>query len=108
MSEPATSQMPAVPRLSPKDKFLALEIYANQWRQMVRSDVLQTALTYALAEYATCHPGSEQLKGAHEFIDLLTSMAEPRPQSRGMFPDKKLNSSVLETPATNQEIKKGK
>jgi hypothetical protein len=57
---------------------------------------MSTALKYALAEYATSNPSSEQLKGAQDFVKVLLSLAEPKSEPRGAFPDKRLTSIPLE------------
>lgn len=104
MSEPATTQPPAPPRFSPKDLFLGLTDIPGGWRNVSRSNVMATALTYAMAEYSTTNPSSEQLKGAQAFIDTLINLAEPKGQPRPPFPDKRLDSSVL-NPTTTTEKK---
>jgi len=92
MSEPATTQPAQSPRIDPKENFLRLEEYANQWRQVSRNVVTHTAITYALAEYASKHPTSEQSKGAMDFIDTLLNLAEPKSAPRSPFPDKRLTA----------------
>lgn len=91
MSEPATTQPAPNPVLSPKENFLQLEESAKGWRNVVRNNLTTTALTYALAEFATDNPSSEQLAGAQNFIKVLLNLAEPKSAPRGPFPDKRLS-----------------
>lgn len=103
MSDPATTQPAAPPRLSPKDLFLGLTEIPGGWRNVSRSNVMATALTYALAEFATTCPSSEQMKGAQNFVDIFLNLAEPKGQPRPPFPDKRLDSSVLTPPAPTEK-----
>ena len=102
MSEPATTQ-PATPRLSPKEGFQNLTAYANDWRGISRSDITHTALTYALAEYASQKPSSEQMKGALDFIDIILHLAEPKGEARGAFPDKRLTPPIEVMPRREEK-----
>lgn len=110
MSEPATTQPPAQPRLSPKEQFLKLEDKANSWRSTSRSDLLLLTLTYSFSEFAlsTPEPSAEQIKGVRNFIDIMLNLAEPKPTPRGPIPDKRLTMPPLNeqqppTPPTPQK-----
>jgi hypothetical protein len=105
MSEPATTQPAQSPRIDPKENFLRLEEYVNQWRQISRNIVTHTAITYALAEYANSKPSSEQMKGAFDFIDTLLNLAEPKSPPRAPFPDKRLTPVPFDS-VTREEKKK--
>lgn len=105
MSEPQITQPTARPQLSPKENFLKLETYANELRSLSRNVTLHTALTYALAEYAFSKPGTEQVKGALDFIDVFLNLAEPKSAPRSPFPDKRL-SSIPTEPQLPQQGKK--
>lgn len=106
MSEPQTTQTPPRPHLSPKDGFLGLEEISSTWRKTVRSNVMATALTYALAEFSTSNPSSEQSKGAQDFIKVLISLAEPKSQPPGAFPDRRLVPFDENQPPKAEEKKK--
>jgi hypothetical protein len=107
MSEPATTQPPTRPHLSPKENFLRLETYANELRILSRNVTVHTALTYALAEYATNYPSSERLAGAQDFINIFLNLAEPKSEPRGAFPDKRLTPPSAEsTDKKSPEVKK--
>lgn len=90
MSEPQITQPAPPPVLSPRDLFLTLPETAPAWRNFVRNIHTVTALTYALAEYATSNPSSEQLSGAQNFIKVLLNLGEPKAPPRGSFPEKRL------------------
>ena len=104
MSEPATTQIPPVPCLSPKDVFLALQQAPESWRSAVRNDITQKAITFAFAEYAASNPPADRLKGAIDFIETLFNLAEPKSQPRPQFPDRRLTSP--ETLPSTPEKKK--
>jgi hypothetical protein len=106
MSEPATTQPAPNPVLSPKENFLQLEEIAKGWRNVVRSSLTTTALTYALAEFATDNPSSEQLAGTQNFIKVLLNLAEPKSPPRSPFPDKRL--SPISNEDTDRKKPEGK
>lgn len=102
MNEPQPVQLAQRPHLSPKENFLRLETYANELRNLSRNITVHTALTYALAEYATNNPSSERLAGAQDFIDTFLNLAEPKSQPRSPFPDKRLTPISTDLPQPPQ------
>lgn len=106
MSEPQPTQPAPRPQLSPKEGFLGLDKVPDTWRGTVRSNIFTTTLIYALAEYATLNPSSEQMKGAQDFLKVLLTLAEPKSEPRGAFPDKRLSPVSPEVPFNKPEVKK--
>lgn len=81
--------------LRPKEQFLALEDLARDFGNVAHHPSVQTAITYALSQYAIEYkPDSAQLKGVQEFVGVFLNMAE-KARELPRFPDKRLQPEVL-------------
>lgn len=82
--------------ISPKSQFLATLGAQSNFRNLIRSNDVQNALTCALAEMALTNPTAEEIRGATKFINTFLNIAEEaRPM--GVVPDKRLDYSVLDS-----------
>jgi 1-aminocyclopropane-1-carboxylate deaminase/D-cysteine desulfhydrase-like pyridoxal-dependent ACC family enzyme len=76
--------------LDPKSQFLALEQTAREFGNAANHSSVQTAITYALAEYAVNEsPGVEQMKAVNAFVKIFLNLAE-KAKALPTFPDKRL------------------
>jgi hypothetical protein len=71
--------------LSPKLQFQQQETASKSFRTVANSSDFQTALAFALAEFAhTRGPTTEQLNGARSFVGTLLNLCERDEPQRAM------------------------
>lgn len=93
--------------IDPKARFIASLGPESRFRNVMRSDEMQNALSFALAELAITSPTQEESKGANKFVSILLNLGEQAPPM-GSVPDKRLDYTVLkqpnaETPKTTEK-----
>jgi hypothetical protein len=94
--------------LNAKKSFLAQTETAQAFRTMAHGDVLHTAITHAMFEFADANPTQEQLVGANRFRDILLNLGEPE-MPPPTFPDKPLKHDLVAQPEPpSPDKKKGK
>lgn len=89
--------------LDPKSQFLELEETARNFGNAVHHPAVQTALTYALSEFAIRElPSTEQMNAVNAFVQIFLNMAE-KAKAMPTFPDKRLRTETLiPAPGTKQ------
>jgi hypothetical protein len=80
--------------IDPKQQFLSKLPAESNFRNMVMSDVFQSALTLSYAQLALDTRSPEHLEGAKKFMEILTNIGTPSAPPVS-FPEKRLDHSVL-------------
>lgn len=87
--------------IDPKQQFLSKLTPESNFRNVIASDVFQSALTLSFTQLAIETISPEQLKGAKRFVEILSDIGTPSAPARE-FPDKKLDHSVFHTAQEEQ------
>lgn len=87
-------------QLSPKAQFQAQDDMVKEFRLVIGGKAMQTALTYALAEYsAASKPTTEELNGVRRFIYELLNLSE-KEGAPPTFPTRRLGQNSQPTTKT--------
>ena len=73
--------------LNPKKLFCANEQAAASHRALCRSNEMQQALAFTMAEFAVVASNEQQLSGAKNFVRIFLQLAEPE-TAQAALPDK--------------------
>jgi hypothetical protein len=80
--------MPSV-QLRPKELFQNQSDLRKDFGNMAHGNVLQSAVTHALAEFARNNPTADEMRGANAFVSVLLNLSD-NPDPMPHFPVKRL------------------
>ena len=91
--------------INPKELFQQSLKPESQFRTIIRSTEMQSAITYAFAQFSISNPTTEESTGARKWVEIFTNLAEPTPPPT-TFPDKRLDPSLMNPSLRAKEKKK--